>query len=334
MPGVRTRATALLVFAAVALCGCVLLSLFVGSRGIGPRAVVEAFTAYDGSEAHLVVREIRLSRTLLGVAVGAGLAVAGALMQGLTRNPLASPSVLGVSSGAAFAVVLAIYLFGIDSPLGYAWFAVLGALVCAVGVQVIAGAGRGQVSPVRLALSGAVLSTMLSSWTYTLMTLSKRTADEARFWLAGSLAGRPLDVLYAVTPFLAVGVVLALALIRPLNALALGDEAAVSLGVRPLRTRALGGAAVVLLAGGAVAGAGPIAFVGLAVPHLVRLVTGPDHRWVVPGCLLVGPVLLLAADMAGRVVMAPLELEVGIVTAFLGAPVLFLLARYAKAVSR
>ncbi|WP_269800542.1 FecCD family ABC transporter permease, partial [Carbonactinospora thermoautotrophica] len=148
--------------AVVALCGCVLLSLFVGSRGIGPRAVVEAFTAYDGSTAHLVVREIRLPRTLLGVVVGAGLAVAGALMQGLTRNPLASPSVLGVSSGAAFAVVLAIYLLGIDSPLGYVWFAVLGALTCAVGVHVIA--GRAQAGPVRLALSGAVLSTMLSSW--------------------------------------------------------------------------------------------------------------------------------------------------------------------------
>ncbi|KWX00161.1 iron ABC transporter permease [Carbonactinospora thermoautotrophica] len=332
MPGVRARAAALLVVAVVALCGCVLLSLFVGSRGIGPRAVVEAFTAYDGSTAHLVVREIRLPRTLLGVVVGAGLAVAGALMQGLTRNPLASPSVLGVSSGAAFAVVLAIYLLGIDSPLGYVWFAVLGALTCAVGVHVIA--GRAQAGPVRLALSGAVLSTMLSSWSYTLMALNKRTADEARFWLAGSLAGRPLDVVYVITPFLAVGVVLALALIRPLNALALGDEAAVSLGVRPARARVLGGAAVVLLAGGAVAGAGPIAFVGLAVPHLVRLVTGPDHRWLVPGCLLAGPVLLLAADMAGRVVMAPLELEVGIVTAFLGAPALFLLARYAKVVSR
>ena len=277
---------------------------------------------------------MRLPPTLVGLAVGAALAVAGALMQGLTRNPLASPETLGVGQGAALAVVLAIYLAGISSPYGYVWFAILGAVAATVGVYALAGARSGGQTTVRLALSGAVLATVAASWTGTVMTLDRRTLDEARFWLVGSLVGRPVEVLLAVAPFLAAGAVLAVLLVRPLDALALGEDAAVALGINPLRARLLGAGAVMLLAGGAVAAAGPLAFVGLAVPHIVRRVTGPDHRLLLAGSALVGPVLLLLADVLGRVVMRPLELEVGIVTAFLGAPVLIALVRYTRTVSQ
>lgn len=319
---------------AVAVLGAaVLLSLFLGARTIGPGTTLEALLAAGGSRDHTIVRELRLPRTLLGLAVGAALAVAGGLMQGLTRNPLASPEVLGIGNGAAFAVVLAIYLAGITSPAGYVWFAIAGAGSSAVLVYLLASAGTRAVTPVRLALSGAVLATAALSWTSTVMTLDDRTLDEARFWLAGSLAGRPLGVLWTVLPFLAVGAVLAALLIRPLDALALGDDSAASLGVDPLRSRLLGAVAVTLLAGGAVAAAGPIAFIGLAAPHLARQVFGAGHRALLPACALLGPALLLLADVVGRLVLIPLELEVGIVTSLLGAPLLIGLARRARLVA-
>ena len=308
------------------------LSFFVGARSISPAVTMDALRHFDGSSDHIVIREIRLPRTLLGIAVGAALAVAGCLMQGLTRNPLASPEVLGIGAGAAFAVVLAIYLVGIESPYGYVWFAVGGAGLSALVVYLLAGAGTGTPTPIRLALSGAVLATAAVSWMTTLMTLDKRTLDEARFWIVGSLAGRPVGVLAAVLPFLIVGAILAVLLIRPLDALAIGDDAAAALGFDPVRYRLLGAVAVTLLAGGAVAAAGPLAFIGLAAPHLARQLCGPDHRLLLPACAILGPSLLLLADVIGRIVLIPLELEVGIVTAFLGAPVLILLARRARVV--
>jgi iron complex transport system permease protein len=308
------------------------LSFFVGARPISPVVTVDALRHFDGSSDHIVIRQIRLPRTLLGIAVGAALAVAGCLMQGLTRNPLASPDVLGIGAGAALAVVLSIYLVGIESPYGYVWFAVGGAGLSALVVYLLAGAGTGTPTPVRLALSGAVLATAAVSWMSTVMALDRRTLDEARFWIAGSLAGRPVGVLAAVLPFLIVGGILAVLLIRPLDALAIGDDAAAALGFDPVRYRLLGAVAVTLLAGGAVAAAGPLAFIGLAAPHLARQIVGPDHRLLLPACAIIGPTLLLLADVIGRIVLIPLELEVGIVTAFLGAPVLILLARRARMV--
>ncbi|HET9517211.1 MAG TPA: iron ABC transporter permease [Actinoplanes sp.] len=310
------------------------LSLFVGARTVSPMVTFEALSGGGGGgRDHLIVREIRLPRTLLALAVGSALAVAGALMQGLTRNPLASPELLGIGHGASFAVVLAIYLVGIDSPRGYVWFALLGAAVSAVVVYLLAGAGTRSATPIRLAVSGAVLATAALSWTQTVMALDRRTLDEARFWIAGSIAGRPLGVLAAVLPFLLVGAVLATVLIRPLDALALGDDAASALGFDPLRQRLLGAAAVTLLAGGAVAAAGPLAFIGLAAPHLARQLCGPEHRVLLPLCALLGPVLLLLSDVIGRLVLFPLELEAGIVTALLGAPVLIVLVRRARLVA-
>ncbi|WP_050777822.1 iron ABC transporter permease [Micromonospora sp. ATCC 39149] len=309
------------------------LSLFVGARTISPLVTFDALLGGGGERDHIIVREIRLPRTLLAIAVGAALAVAGCLMQGLTRNPLASPELLGIGHGASFAIVLAIYFAGVESPQGYVWFALLGAAVSAVVVYVLAGAGSRSATPIRLAISGTVLATAALSWTQTVMALDRRTLDEARFWIAGSIAGRPIGVLTAVLPFLVVGAVLAIVLVRALDALALGDDAAVALGFDPLRHRLLGAVAVTLLAGGAVAAAGPLAFIGLAAPHLARQLCGPEHRVLLPACAILGPALLLLADVIGRIVLFPLELEAGIVTALLGAPVLIILVRRVRLVS-
>ncbi|MGW2250463.1 FecCD family ABC transporter permease [Kitasatospora sp. NPDC001660] len=305
---------------------CAALSLALGSRSIPLSTVADALTGtVHGGDAD-VVTGLRVPRTLIGLAVGAALGVAGAVAQGVTRNPLASPVTLGINAGASLAVVAAIYALDLARPAQYVWFAFAGAAVAAVAAYAMARRG-GDLDPVRLALGGTVLTVVLTSWTSALMLASHRTLDEARFWLAGSIAGRQLDTLTPALPFLVVGLLGAFAISPALNALALGDEAAQALGVPVARIRMAGGLAVVLLAGGAVAVAGPVAFIGLAAPHLVRPLLGNDHRWLLPGCLIAGPLLLLAADVLGRLVVRPSEIEVGIVTAFLGAPLLAVLAR-------
>ncbi|KDN81118.1 FecCD family ABC transporter permease [Kitasatospora cheerisanensis] len=305
---------------------CAALSLALGSRSIPLSTVIDALSGtVRGGDADVVVG-LRVPRTVIGLTVGAALGVAGAVAQGVTRNPLASPTTLGVNAGASFAVVTAIFALGLSRPLEFVWFAVAGA----AGAALLAyGMARrsGDLDPVRLALGGTVLSAVLASWTSALMLMNRRTLDEARFWLAGSISGRSLDALYQVLPLILIGVLLALLVSPALNALALGDETAQALGVPVARIRVVGGLAVVLLAAGSVAVAGPVAFVGLAAPHLVRPLLGNDHRLLVPGCLIAGPVLLLTADVLGRLVLRPSEIEVGIVTAFLGAPLLAVLAR-------
>lgn len=303
------------------------LSLRVGSMPLSTAEVIGAFTAFDGSNAHLIVRELRLPRTLIGVGVGAGLAVAGVVMQTVTRNALASPAILGINSGAAFAVVTAVFLLGVSTPAGYIWFAFAGALAAAALVVAIGSAGPSGATPVKLALAGAVLTALLSAWIQAVLILDQRTLDQVRYWLVGSLAGRDLAVFAQVAPFLAVGLVVALGMARSLNAVALGEDLAAALGQRVARVRVLAAAVVVVLAGAGVAAAGPIAFVGLAVPHAARLLVGADHRWLLPLAAVGGPTLLLGADVLARVVARPSEIEVGIVTAVVGAPVLVHLVR-------
>ncbi|WP_374224152.1 FecCD family ABC transporter permease [Streptomyces sp. ISL-66] len=309
-----------------ALVLCTAMSLALGTRPIPLPTVLDAlFGGGRGGDAD-VVTGLRVPRTLIGLVVGGALGVAGAVAQGVTRNPLASPVTLGINAGASFAVVTAIFTLGLDRPIEYLWFAFAGAAAAALAAFAMSRRG-GDLDPVRLALSGTVLTVVLTSWTSALMLASHRTLDEARFWLAGSIGGRNLDVLTPVLGFVALGLLASFAIAPALNALALGDETAQSLGVPVARIRLIGGLAVVLLAGCAVAVAGPVAFIGLAAPHLVRPMLGGDHRWLVPGCLIAGPVLLLAADVLGRVAARPSEIEVGIVTAFLGAPLLAVLAR-------
>ncbi|MEJ5946881.1 iron chelate uptake ABC transporter family permease subunit [Pseudokineococcus basanitobsidens] len=316
------------VVAAAALAGAALLSLAVGSRAVPPAVVLDALLRPDRSVTdHLVVLDLRLPRTVVGLVVGAALGLAGALMQGLTRNPLADPGLLGVNAGAATAVVLAISVLGVTSPSGYVWFALVGAAVAAVVVHGVAATGREGATPVKLTLAGAAVSAMLLSVTSAVLVTDSATFDQFRFWQVGSLSGRELSVVAAVLPVLLVGAVLALAMGPVLDALSLGQDVARGLGQRTGVARAVGALAAVLLCGGATAVAGPVAFLGLAVPHVVRAVTGPSHRWLLPLSALVAPTVLLLADVLGRVVARPGELQVGIVTAVVGAPVLVLLVR-------
>jgi iron complex transport system permease protein len=304
-----------------------LLSIAIGSKSIPLGTVLHELVHFDGSDDGLIIRSLRIPRTVLGLAVGAALGLAGALMQALTRNPLADPGLLGVNAGAAAAVVVGITVLGITRPSAYVWLAFAGAALTSVLVYLVGSQGRSGRTPVQLALAGAAVTAVLSAVTSGLTLTDQAAFDSYRFWSVGALGGRPLSVLTQLSPFLIVGIVLALALARPLNALALGDETGRALGARVGRTRLLGALAITVLCGAATAAAGPIAFVGLAVAHVARAITGPDQRWVLPYSMVLAPSLLLGADVLGRVIARPGEIQVGIVTAFLGAPALIVLAR-------
>jgi iron complex transport system permease protein len=311
----------------------VLASLAVGAKSIPLGTVVEALTSFDPVDTdHLVVRELRLPRTIVGLLVGMALGLGGAVMQAVTRNPLADPGILGVNAGAAFAVVLAIWAFGVGTTLGLVWYAMAGAAVASIVVYTLGSVGRGGATPVRLALSGAALSSLLFAFTRAITLLDEATLDQFRFWAVGSLAGRDLEVVSSIAWFIVAGAVLAIGLARPLNAIGLGDDAAAALGVKVGRTRAIAGVAIVLLCGSAVAAIGPIAFVGLVVPHAVRAVVGPDQRWLMIGCALAGPLLLVGCDTLGRVIARPGEVQVGIMTAAIGGPAFVILVRRARMV--
>lgn len=324
----RSGVLALLSLALVFVC---LLSLRVGSIGITNADALDALFDYSSeSYEQTVVRTLRLPRTVIGLGVGAALALAGAAMQAATRNPLADPSILGINNGAAFGVVTAVFFGHLTEPIQFVWFAFAGGFAAAVIVYAIGSVGPGGASPVKLALAGVIVSALLSSWLTALLLLDQQTLDVVRFWLAGSLAGRDISIFYTVLPFLAIGIVGTLLIGHQLNILSLGEDTARSLGMRTGLMRLLVAALVVLLAGASVAVAGPIGFVGLAVPHMVRSLSGPDYRWVLAYSLIVGPLLLLSADIAGRVIARPSEIQVGIVTAVLGAPFLIALARQRK----
>ncbi len=243
---------------------------------------------------------------------------------------MAEPGILGVNAGAAFAVVLAIYLLGIGSLLGYVWFAFGGAALASLVVYGLSSLGRERATPVKLALAGAAVTALVNALTTAILLTDLATFDQYRFWAVGSLAGRNTELLRQVAPFLVVGSAVALLLGRVLNGMSLGEDVARSLGQRVALTRALAAATVVVLVGAAVAAAGPIAFVGLTVPHMARAITGPDYRWVLPFSAVLAPILLLGADVLGRLVARPSEIEVGIVTAVLGAPLFIMLVRRRK----
>jgi iron complex transport system permease protein len=305
----------------------VVLSIAVGAKPIPLGGVVHALFHGQGSVNGVVILDLRLPRTLLGVAIGAALAAAGVLMQALTRNPLADPGILGVNVGAATAVVVAIWLWHFSDLTAYVWFAFAGAGAASVLVYLLGSRGRSGATPVRLALAGTAVSAMLGSVISFITLLNPGVFDQFRFWAVGSLAGVDAHVVWQVLPFLVVGMLLAIGLSGALNALALGDETARALGSNVGLTRGLGAVAVTLLCGAATAAAGPIGFVGLTVPHMARAITGPDHRWLVPYSLVLGPILLLGSDVLGRVVARPGEIQVGIITAFVGAPVFIALVR-------
>ncbi|WP_075205259.1 iron chelate uptake ABC transporter family permease subunit [Leucobacter musarum] len=317
---------------ALAVLGAVaILSIMVGSRDLGFDVVRDAVFAPSGDEAQFVILDLRIPRTVVAIVVGAALGVSGGLIQALTRNPLADPGILGVNSGAAFAVAVGIGGFGVASISGYLWFAFAGALAVSVAVYAIGAAGRGGADPLRLVLAGVALGAVLGGLTSGLTLLDPKAFDAMRNWGAGTVVGRSLDVVLPVLPFLAIGFVLAAVVARSLNAIALGEDLAAALGANVLRTRIISIIAITLLAGGATAIAGPIGFVGLMVPHVARWFVGPDQRWILAYTVVLAPILLLVSDIVGRLVMRPAEIPVGIVTAFVGAPFLIALIRRRKA---
>jgi len=312
----------------VVVAALALASLLVGARPIAPSVALDAFFAYDASSpAHIIVRDYRLPRTLLAVLCGAAFGVSGALIQAATRNPLADPGILGVNAGAAFFVTVAVGLLGWQSIDAYLWAAFLGAVVVTLTVYALGASGRDGATPLRLVLSGVALSAVLGGIGSAMTLIDPKAFDALRMWSIGSVAGRDMHIVATVAPFIALGLAIALVAAHPLNAVALGDSLARALGADVLRARILVVIAVTLLAGAGTAAAGPIGFVGLMVPHAVRWLAGPDQRRILPLTMVFGPVLLLIADMIGRLALHPDEIEAGIVTAFLGAPILILLAR-------
>ncbi|MGW6459460.1 FecCD family ABC transporter permease [Streptomyces sp. NPDC055078] len=309
----------------VAVCA----SLAVGTKQVPLSDVLAALGGGTEGDA-VVVRELRMPRTLLGLLTGLALGAAGAVAQDITRNPLGDPGLIGISAGGAFAVAASIGLFGLTSSYSYVWFAFLGGALAGLLAYAVGGSGGGGATPAKLALAGAAVTVLLEACTNTLVLLDVRTLDQYRHWAVGSLAGRDGGLALQLLPFIVAGLVLALAVSGRLNALALGDDLATSLGTKVTATRALGALAVILLTGSAVAAAGPVTFVGLVVPHVVRAFTGPDARWLVPCSALGGAVLMLTADVVGRMVARPGELEAGVVTAVIGAPFLAVLVKRGK----
>ena len=290
--------------------------------------VISAFADYDGSEEHLIIRTLRVPRALIAALVGASLGIVGALMQGITRNPLAEPGILGVNAGAALAVVASVFLFGASSLTTYALLAFVGAAVAWAVVYSLGSLGRGGMSPMKLTVAGAALEALLTSLTMALLILNQQTLEEIRFWLAGSVAGRDLELLLQVLPYSLAGLILAFALGRRITVLALGEDVAAGLGQRTAWTKLAAAVAVVLLAGSSVAVAGPIVFAGLVAPHLARFLVGVDYRWILPYSAIVGGILLVSADIVGRVVLRPQELPVGVTIALVGAPLFVYLVRW------
>ncbi len=317
----------LLLTAALALATG-LASLALGATEIAPAVLLEAFVAPDPSSTqHLILWTERLPRAAIAALVGASLAVAGALMQTLTRNALAAPSILGINAGAMCFVVLGSTFFAIRSPLGLAWVAFLGALVAALLVALLGRERRGGISPVRVVLAGVAVTALFVSLAQGLLIIDQERFESLLLWLAGSVAGRELEMMTPLLPFFLFAAGVCLFLVRQLNLLVLEEEVVRGLGQRTGRVKLLAGTAIIMLAGGAVALAGMIGFVGLIVPHMVRALFGRDHRWVLPGCALLGAGLLLGADTLARFVIPPQEVPVGVMTALLGTPFFLHLAR-------
>ncbi|MDF5756268.1 iron ABC transporter permease [Spongiactinospora sp. TRM90649] len=318
--------------AGVLLVGLVVagaVSLAVGARGLSPGEVWFGLFAASGptpgadqrlTEIALIVQTVRTPRTVLAVVAGVALGVSGALIQGYTRNPIADTGLLGVNSGASFAVVSVILLFGFSNPYQYVWFAFLGAAVAGVIVFGLASLGRGSGSPLTLALTGQGVTVFLAAMTIAVSLSDQASMNALRFWNAGTVAGVGFDVIWPVAGFVAAGLVLALSTLPTINLLNLGDDVARGLGVSIARSRTVGIVAITLLAGATTAACGPIAFLGLMVAHVARYLTGPDYRWLVPYAGLLGALVLLFCDIAGRVVTRPGELQAGVVVALVGAP--------------
>jgi iron complex transport system permease protein len=302
-------------------------SIVFGYTDTSLRMAIDAFTNNNGSNEHIIIETVRLPRALIASAVGASLAIAGVLMQTLTKNPLASPGIFGINAGAGFAVVVAITIFSVNNMQGFNALAFLGAAIAAISVYVIGSVGREGLTPMKLTLAGAAISAMFSSFTQGLLVLDEALLDQVLFWLAGSVSGRKLETLVSVLPYIGIGWAGALLISGKMNILAMGEDVAKGLGVNTGFLKMAIGVIVILLAGAAVATAGPIGFVGIVIPHLTRSIVGIDHRWVIPFAGVLGAILLLIADIAARYLLMPSEVPVGVMTAIIGTPFFIYIAR-------
>ena len=331
---VRSHVPRPLLMGALPVCIAVLLlaifsSIAFGAADIKLQTVLASIFAFDAENTnHLIIRTLRLPRAITAMLVGAALGVAGAIMQGLTRNPLADPGLLGIEAGAALAVVGGVFLFQIHSLPVYAVFAFVGGTLTALAVYGLGSVGRRGATPFKLTVAGAAISSLLASLTTAILIFNRQSLEEVRFWMAGSVAGRDMNLVIEAAPFLLAGLILAFVMGRQITTLSMGEDIARGLGQNVGWIKLASAGAVVVLAGTAVALAGPIGFIGLVIPHVVRMFAGNDYRWVLPYSALLGASFLVLSDLLGRVLVQPLELPVGIMTAAIGGPVFIYLVRW------
>ncbi|OIK09961.1 iron ABC transporter permease [Bacillus sp. MUM 13] len=316
-----------LFFAVLLMLCCMCASVISGYTDTSWQTAIDSFKNNNGSNEHLIIQTVRLPRALIASAVGASLAIAGTLMQTLTKNPLAEPGLFGINAGAGFAVVISITLFPLNSMQGLSGLAFLGAAVAAIGVYLIGSFGREGLTPMKLTLAGAAMAAMFSSFTQGLLVLNEALLDQVLFWLAGSVQGRKLETLISVLPYIGAGLIGSLLIAGKLNVMAMGEDVAKGLGLNTGLIKITIGILVIILAGGSVAVAGPIGFVGIVIPHITKSIIGIDHRWVIPFSGVLGAILLLVADITARYLLMPSEIPVGVMTAIIGTPFFIFIAR-------
>ena len=304
------------------------MSLSLGQTDIPFSTAVEAFISYDDSSTeHIIVQTTRTPRAIIAGIIGASLAIAGALMQALTRNPLASPGLFGINAGAVFFVVVAAVYLSVSSLVHYMWIAFFGAALAGIAVYFLGSVGKDGLAPIKVVLAGAAISALFLSATQGILVLNENGLQEVLFWLTGSVAGRTIDMLLPILPYMATAGVVALLIGPAINVLLFGEDVAKGLGQRTILLKTIMGLVIIVLAGGSVAVAGSVGFVGLVIPHIARYFVGIDYRWVIPYCAVLGATLVLLADVAARFLIMPQEVPIGIMTAFVGAPFFIHIAR-------
>ncbi|WLR49940.1 iron ABC transporter permease [Bacillus tianshenii] len=306
---------------------CIGVSIVYGYTDTNWGTAYNAYFHFDQSNEHYIIKNSRTPRALIGAAVGASLAISGALMQALTRNPLASPGIFGVNAGASLFIVTAISFLSVGSITGLTWIAFLGAAVAAISVYFLSSFGREGLTPLKLTLAGAAMAALFQSMTQGLLVLNEKALEEVLFWLAGSVQGRKMGQLVHLLPYLSIAWFASFLLAKPINTLMMGEDVAKGLGQRTGLVKLGAAIVIIVLAGGSVAVAGPIGFIGIVVPHLARALVGMDYRWVVPYAALLGGILLMVADVSARYVIMPQEVPVGVMTAIIGTPFFVYIAR-------
>lgn len=315
------------------LIGLVLLvagmvcSIAFGVTNISWHTIVQSYTDYNGSQEHLIIQTARVPRAFIAAIAGASLAVAGALMQGITRNPLASPSLFGINAGAAFFIVAGSAFFGASGLTTFATLAFIGAAVTAAIVYILGSIGSDGLTPLKVTLAGAAMTAFFSSLSLGCLLTGGQTFDQVLYWFVGSVAGRDMGIFTTAAPYMGLALLGAFVIARHMNLLTLGEDVATGLGQKTIFIKLAVGVIIVLLAGGSVSIAGPIAFIGIVIPHITRYLIGLDYRWVIPYCAILGGILLLGADIGSRYIAFPKEIPVGVMTAILGVPFFVYIAR-------